>query len=82
MHSLIYVILFAQMQKHKNIKDMVLGLYHQYGNVGCNRWSPEGQNENRVKNSSLWKVTIPHPKYSGRCFTYRYIFTKTYKAPP
>ena len=56
-----------------DIKDMVLGLFHHYGNVGCDRWSPEGQSENRVKNSSLWKVTIPHPKYSGRCFTYRYM---------
>ena len=53
-------------------KDMVLGLFHQYGNEGCDRWSSEGLSENRVQNSSLWTVTIPHPRYSGRCFTYRY----------
>ena len=54
------------------IKDMVLGLFHQYGNDGCDRWNIKGLNANRVKNSSLWTVTIPHPKYSGRCFTYKY----------
>ena len=81
-----FMHIFAQMLKHKkihrdrcsnqtlNVKDMVLGIYHQYGNVGCDRWSPGSQSENRVKNSSLWTVTIPHPKYSGRCFTYRYNF--------
>ena len=59
------------------MEDIVNGLYHEYETAGgpepvCDRWS--GHSLNLVRNSSLWTVTIPHPKYSGRCFTYKFVF--------
>ena len=70
-------ILLEKYQWNFQLEDIVNGLYHEYETAGgpepvCDRWS--GHSRNLVRNSSLWTVTIPHPKYSGRCFTYKFVF--------
>ena len=53
-----------------NLEDIVNGLYHEYDpNQVCDRWNDVS--ENLAKNLSLWTVSIPDPKVSGRCFTYK-----------
>ena len=70
-------ILLEKYQWNFQLEDIVNGLYHEYETAGgpepvCDRWS--GHSRNLVRNSSLWTLTIPHPKYSGRCFTYKFVF--------
>ena len=70
-------ILLEKYQWNFQLEDIVNGLYHEYETAGgpepvCDRWS--GHSLNLVRNRSLWTVTIPHPKYSGRCFTYKFVF--------
>ena len=55
------------------MKDIILGVFQEYAvdSPWCDRVMNSGRN--LIEDSSLWTMSIPHPEWSGKCFTYKYI---------
>ena len=56
-----------------NLTDIILGVYQEYkeDRPYCDRGENSGRN--LIEDPSLWTISIPHPEWSGKCFTYKYI---------
>ena len=53
-------------------KDIIPGLYQEYYEKDPNCDKNTALCDNKVEKAFLWNISIPHPKNSGKCFTYKY----------
>ena len=57
------------------LTDIITGVFQEYQEDWhvdmCNRDKKLGKN--LIEDTSLWSTSVPHPHFSGKCFTYKYI---------
>ena len=52
-----------------NRSETINSLAQVYDGADCNRIND--QERNLVKDDSFWTMSIPHPQFSGICYTYK-----------
>ena len=70
-----YLFFIFQLEKYNwnyEKQEIIIGLFQEFidGLPNCNRGNSSTRNL-LLEEPSVWSTSIPHPKNSGRCFTYK-----------